>query len=378
MNNLNTLNLAIALISRPSITPKDSGCQSLVAERLKKIGFTIESLRFGEVDNLWARRGQNAPLFVFAGHTDVVSVGQVEKWKFPPFEPTISDGLLYGRGAADMKGGIAAMVTACEQFVADYPHHRGSIAFLLTSDEEGKAVDGTVKVINHLESRNEKIDWCLLGEPSSTQFLGDVVHSGRRGSLNGFLTIHGIQGHTAYPQLADNPIHRFAPVLSQLCQKDWGQSNAHFPATTFQISNIRAGDGTTNVIPNDLEVIFNFRYNTDFTDGDLKSQIVDFLDSFKLNYSIRWELSGIPFLTAEGKLLTATQESIKEHCGFETRISTGGGTSDGRFIAPTGAQVLELGHVNSTIHKINECIKVEDLDKLSQIYQSILRKLLVE
>jgi len=378
MNESACLDLAIDLISRPSITPEDSGCQTLIAERLKKIDFNIKHLRFNGVDNLWARHGQTSPLFVFAGHTDVVPVGELGKWKFPPFNPTIHNGLLYGRGAADMKGGIATMVVACEQFIAKYPEHKGSIAFLLTSDEEGKATDGTIKVIKYLQERNEKIDWCLLGEPSSAKRLGDVIYSGRRGSLNAYLTIHGIQGHTAYPELADNPIHRFAPVLADLCQKTWGKGNAFFPQSSFQISNIRAGSGATNVIPNDLEVVFNFRYSTEFTDADLKSQITDLLNNFKLKYSLKWELSGMPFLTKKGKLISAAQEAIKESCGYETKLSTGGGTSDGRFIAPTGVQVIELGHINSTIHKINECVKVANLDKLSHIYQRILEKLFIE
>jgi len=378
MNEFATVDLAIDLISRPSLTPEDAGCQILIAERLQKLGFEIEHLRFGQVNNLWARRGQTAPLFVFAGHTDVVPVGQVETWKFLPFVPTIHDGLLYGRGAADMKGGIAAMVTACEHFVTEHPEHKGSIGFLLTSDEEGKAIDGTIKVINHLQKRNEKIDWCLLGEPSSAKRLGDVIHSGRRGSLNGYLTIHGTQGHIAFPQLADNPIHRFVPVLLHLCEKQWDQGNAFFPQTSFQVSNIQAGTGATNVIPSDLEVIFNFRYSTEFTDVDLKSQVADLLDNFGLKYTLKWELSGAPFLTKTGELISATQESIKEICGYETKLSTSGGTSDGRFIAPTGAQVIELGHINETIHKINECVKVTDLDRLSHIYQRILKKLLIE
>jgi len=377
MNESATLDLAIELIRRPSLTPEDAGCQTLVAERLEKLGFKIEHLRFGEVNNLWARRGQTAPLFAFAGHTDVVPAGELNQWKFPPFTPTIHDGLLYGRGAADMKGGVAAMVTACEHFIAEYPEHKGSIGFLLTSDEEGKATNGTIKVIKYLQARNEKIDWCLLGEPSSAKQLGDVIHSGRRGSLNAYLTIHGIQGHIAYPQMADNPVHRFASVLSHLCEKQWDQGNAFFPPTSFQVSNIHAGTGAPNVIPSDLEVVFNFRYSTEFTDADLKSQITDLFDKFDLKYTLKWELSGAPFLTQEGELIRAVKESIKESCGYETKLSTSGGTSDGRFIAPSGAQVVELGHVNATIHKINECIKITNLDKLSQIYQDILKKLLI-
>jgi succinyl-diaminopimelate desuccinylase len=368
-----TLDLAIELINRPSITPNDAGCQPVIAKRLQALGFTIEHLRFGQVDNLWARHGDAAPLFVFAGHTDVVPTGPENHWQFPPFTATLHQGLLYGRGAADMKGSLAAMVTACERFIAEHPQHKGSIAFLLTSDEEGPAVDGTIKVINYLQQKGEKIDWCLVGEPSSTERLGDIVKNGRRGSLNGQLIIHGVQGHVAYPFRADNPIHRFAPVLKTLCETQWDQGNDFFPPTSFQITNIKAGTGADNVIPEDLELLFNFRYSTEVTHTQLQEQVEALLDGLK--YTLTWRHSGLPFLTTPGELVTATQQAIYEVCGYETRLSTAGGTSDGRFIAPTGAQVIELGPNNTTIHKINECVSVDELDSLSIIYQRVLEKL---
>ncbi len=371
-----TLELAIDLISRASVTPNDAGCQALIAERLEKLGFTIEHLRFGEVDNLWARHGTTAPLFVFAGHTDVVPTGRIENWQFPPFEPTIDNGLLYGRGAADMKGSIAAMLTACERFITENPQHKGSIAFLITSDEEGPGIDGTVKVIEHLESKGEKIDWCLVGEPSSTDRLGDVVKNGRRGSLIGSLTIKGLQGHIAYPHFAENPIHKAAPILKILCETEWDQGNDFFPATSFQISNINAGTGAENVIPGELEILFNFRYNTEVTHTQLQQQVTKLLNEYGLKYNLAWRHSGLPFLTQPGELVAATVESIKNVCGYEATLSTAGGTSDGRFIAPTGAQVIEVGPLNNTIHKVNECVSVEDLDKLSEIYQAIIKQLL--
>jgi succinyl-diaminopimelate desuccinylase len=371
-----TLDLAIELLSRPSITPNDAGCQRLIAERLQPLNFTIEPLRFGETDNLWARHGYTAPLLVLAGHTDVVPTGPLDAWRFPPFTPTLQEGLLYGRGAADMKGSLAALVTASERFVTAHPHHPGSIALLLTSDEEGPAIDGTIKVINHLQKRNEQINWCLVGEPTSVERLGDVVKNGRRGSLHGLLTIHGIQGHVAYPDLADNPIHRFAPVLQRLCQTKWDQGNQFFPPTNFQISNLHAGIGADNVIPGDLEILFNFRYSTEVTHTQLQNWVTTVLDESKLKYSLTWRHSGPPFLTAEGELLEAARQTIEEICGYDTQLSTSGGTSDGRFIAPTGAQVLEIGPLNTTIHKINECVSIEDLDTLSSIYQRIIEKLL--
>ncbi|MEK8017764.1 MAG: succinyl-diaminopimelate desuccinylase [Candidatus Parabeggiatoa sp.] len=372
-----TLELAIELISRPSITPNDAGCQALIAKRLQTLDFNIENLRFGEVDNLWARRGQTAPLFVFAGHTDVVPTGPEEQWQFPPFSPTQDQGFLYGRGAADMKSSIAAMITACERFIAAHPQHNGSIAFLITSDEEGPGVDGTVKVIKTLQARNEQIDWCLVGEPSSTERLGDVVKNGRRGSLNGVLTIHGVQGHVAYPHLAENPIHRFAPVLKTLCETQWDEGNDFFPATSFQITNFNAGTGADNVIPGDLEVLFNFRYSSELTHTQLQEQVTTLLDKHGLNYTLTWRHSGPPYLTTPGTLVKATEQAISEVCGYETTLSTSGGTSDGRFIAPTGAEVIEIGPLNRTIHKINECVSIEDIDTLSALYQRILEKLLI-
>ncbi len=370
-----TTDLAIELISRPSITPNDHGCQALISARLQNIGFKIESLKFGEVDNLWATHGNSAPLFVFAGHTDVVPSGPESKWQFPPFTPTIYNGNLYGRGAADMKGSVAAMTTACERFILKHPQHKGSIAFLLTSDEEGPAIDGTVKVIKYLQEQNKQIDWCIVGEPSSEEKLCDTIKNGRRGSLNGQLIIHGIQGHVAYPHKADNPIHRFAPILQKLCDIEWDQGNEFFPATSLQITNINAGTGADNVIPGDLEIIFNFRYSTQVTHIQLQEQIISLLDS--LNYTLTWRHSGPPFLTQPDILVTATQKAIQTVCGYTTELSTSGGTSDGRFIAPTGAQVIEVGPINATIHKINEYVNIEELDKLSIIYQLILENLLV-
>lgn len=371
-----TTELAKALIAQRSVTPEDANCQPMLIERLERHGFLIEPLRFGEVENLWARRGNQAPLFVFAGHTDVVPSGPEERWQTPPFVPTIKDGMLYGRGAADMKGSIAAFTVACERFVTDHPDHKGSIAYLITSDEEGPAVNGTVKVVEHLEARNEKIDWCLVGEPSSTDRVGDIVKNGRRGSLNAVLTVKGIQGHVAYPHLASNPVHTASPALAELCAIEWDQGNEFFPPTSFQVSNIHAGTGVTNVIPGTLEVVFNFRFSTEQTSESLQKKVEAILNKHQLEYEIEWNLSGNPFLTAEGKLIEATQKAIKETTGYETELSTSGGTSDGRFIAPTGAQVVELGPLNATIHKIDECVSVEDLDKLTDIYYKILQNLL--
>jgi succinyl-diaminopimelate desuccinylase len=371
-----TLDLTLDLISRPSVTPIDADCQTIMAERLAKIGFHIEKMRFGDVDNLWARRGSSAPLFCFAGHTDVVPTGDLDKWSSAPFTPEIRDGQLYGRGTADMKSALAAMVVACERFVVDHPNHHGSVAFLITSDEEGPSINGTVKVIAALEARNEKIQWCLVGEPSSTTKLGDVIKNGRRGSLNGILTVHGKQGHVAYPHLADNPIHRAAPVITELSNEVWDLGNAFFPATTFQISNLSSGTGANNVIPADINIVFNFRFSTELTAEQLKTRTHAILDKHNLKYTLDWSLSGQPFLTAEGELVAAAQTAIREHVGIETTLSTSGGTSDGRFIAPTGAQVLELGVLNATIHQINEHVDVASLEPLTDIYQSILTKLL--
>jgi succinyl-diaminopimelate desuccinylase len=376
----NTLELTKELISRDSVTPEDKGCQLLLAERLSAIGFEIEHLRFGQegnwTDNLWARRGKTGPVFAFAGHTDVVPPGPTDAWQSSPFEPTIRDGLLYGRGAADMKGSIAAMVTACERFVASHPNHTGSLAFLITSDEEGPAHGGTVKVIETLEARGEKIDWCLVGEPSSTDKVGDVVKNGRRGSLNGHLTIKGQQGHIAYPHLAENPIHLLAPVLSTLCQMEWDQGNEDFPPTSFQISNLNSGTGVTNVIPGNADLIFNFRYSTESTHEQLQHQVESVLDDAGLDYDLVWSLSGKPFRTASGPLVDSAKSAIHAVTGYETALSTSGGTSDGRFIAPTGAQVVELGPINATIHQIDECVSVEGLDTLSIIYENLLENLL--
>ncbi len=371
-----TLDLTKDLISRPSVTPEDFGCQQLLADRLERIGFTIEHLRFGDTDNIWARRGTQSPVFAFAGHTDVVPTGPEENWTSPPFEPVIRDGLLYGRGTADMKGSIAAFVTACERFIADHDDHQGSIAFLITSDEEGPATGGTVKVIETLEARGEKIDWCLVGEPSSTNKVGDIVKNGRRGSMNGYLTINGKQGHIAYPHLADNPIHLLTPALTELCNIEWDQGNADFPPTSFQVSNLNAGTGVTNVIPGTADVIFNFRYSTEVTHDQLQQRVETLLDSHGLNYNLKWEVSGKPFRTASGALVDATKSAIKTITGNDTELSTSGGTSDGRFIAPTGAQVIELGPLNATIHQIDECVSVADLDVLSDIYQALLENLL--
>jgi len=372
-----TLELAKDLISRRSVTPEDAGCQALLSERLTGLGFSTEPMRFGEVDNLWLRRGKDGPVFCFAGHTDVVPTGPENKWQHPPFDVVVDEGMLYGRGAADMKGSIAAFVTACERFIASHPQHKGSIAFLITSDEEGPAKDGTVRVVETLEARGEKIDWCLVGEPTSTARVGDVVKNGRRGSLNGKLMVKGVQGHVAYPHLADNPVHRAAPALAELAAIEWDQGNAFFPPTSFQISNINAGTGATNIIPGELEVVFNFRFSTEQTDTGLRQQVEAILAKHGLDYELEWSLSGNPFLTPAGALLDATQAAIETVCGYTPEINTAGGTSDGRFIAPTGAQVLELGPLNATIHKVNECVSVADLDTLSAIYEAILERLLL-
>jgi succinyl-diaminopimelate desuccinylase len=376
MSDSETIQLAKDLIARESVTPQDAGCQALLAERLAALGFEIEHLRFNEVDNLWARYGRQSPLFVFAGHTDVVPTGPLSEWTTHPFQPTIYEEMLYGRGAADMKSSIAAMITATERFLASRNTINGSIGFLITSDEEGPAVDGTVKVVEQLQQRHEKIDWCLVGEPSSTAKVGDVIKNGRRGSLGGKLTIYGQQGHVAYPHLAQNPIHLTMPALTQLCAMEWDQGNDFFPPTTFQISNVHAGTGATNVIPGEVVVDFNFRFSTETTDAAIMQKVAGVLDSFDFRYRIDWTLSGQPFLTPKGELVDAAMHAIKSVCGYKPELSTSGGTSDGRFIAPTGAQVLELGPVNATIHKINECVNVNELEKLTQIYEKILAELL--
>jgi succinyl-diaminopimelate desuccinylase len=373
-----TLSLTQALIQQASVTPEDLACQALLSERLSAIGFNCESMRFGEVDNLWARRGSNGPLFTFAGHTDVVPTGPVTNWTHPPFDATVVGDTLYGRGAADMKGSIAAMVTACERFVANHPEHQGSIAFLITSDEEGPATDGTIKVIETLEQRNEKIDWCLVGEPSSTDRVGDIVKNGRRGSMNGYLTVKGKQGHIAYPHLANNPIHLLSPALTELCAIEWDQGNEDFPPTSFQVSNLNSGTGATNVIPGTAEVVFNFRFSTEVTDAELKQRVEAVLNKHQLDYSLEWQVSGQPFRTAKGELLDAVKLAVKSVTGYDTTLSTSGGTSDGRFIAPTGAQVIELGPLNATIHQVDEHVSINDLDTLSAIYESILLNLLTK
>ena len=371
-----TLQLASDLIARRSVTPDDDGCQQLMMERLGAAGFNNEPLRFGDVDNFWSRRGTEKPVFCFAGHTDVVPTGPETKWEHAPFEPLIKDGMLYGRGAADMKGSLACMIIAVERFVAKHPNHKGSIAFLITSDEEGPAHNGTVKVVETLEARNEKIDMCLVGEPSSTNLVGDVIKNGRRGSLGAVLKVKGIQGHVAYPHLSKNPIHVAAPALAELAAEKWDNGNDFFPATSFQISNINGGTGATNVIPGELEVVFNFRFSTELTADILKERTEAILDKHGLDYEIQWNLSGQPFLTAAGALVEASVDAIRAITGRETELSTAGGTSDGRFIAPTGAQVLELGPCNDTIHKVDECIKAEDLNVLTDIYERLLENLL--
>ncbi|MEJ2530188.1 MAG: succinyl-diaminopimelate desuccinylase [Halioglobus sp.] len=372
-----TLELCCDLIRRASVTPEDGGCQALMMARLEKLGFDCTPLPFGEVSNFWAERGTSGPILVFAGHTDVVPPGPVDAWDSPPFEPTLRDGVLYGRGAADMKGSLAAMVVACEAFVAAHPDHPGRIGFLITSDEEGPAVDGTVRVLEYLRNRGQAIDWCLVGEPSSSEQLGDVIKNGRRGSLNAVLTVRGVQGHIAYPQLADNPIHRALPALAALTAEVWDEGNSFFPPTSLQISNIAGGTGATNVIPGELEVVFNFRFSTEVSDAELRERTETLLRLHELDYSIEWSLSGQPFLTPGGDLVDATVESIRRETGLGTQLSTAGGTSDGRFIAPTGAQVVELGPVNRTIHKLNEAVVATDLPRLAAIYRGILERLLL-
>ncbi len=371
-----TLELTQELIRRPSVTPDDAGCLELIADRLAAIGFTVERMDFGEVSNLWARRGSLAPLLVLAGHTDVVPPGPAERWESPPFEPTIRDGMLYGRGAADMKSGVAAMVTACEAFIAEHPDHRGSIAFLLTSDEEGPAIDGTARVVEALKARGESIDWCLLGEPSCDKTLGDTAKNGRRGSLNVHLRINGVQGHVAYPHKADNPVHRFAPVLAELAATEWDQGNQFFPPTSFQVANLNAGTGADNVIPGHLDAQANWRYSTEQSVEGLQQRLTECLRKHGVEYEATWKSSGHPFITQPGELTAALRDAVREECQLECALSTSGGTSDGRFIAPTGAQVVEFGPVNATIHKINECVAVEDLETLFRVYRRVLQNLL--
>jgi len=372
----NTLELAQALIARRSLTPDDAGCQEILTERLKKLGFSVEHMRFGNVDNFWARKGDAGPVACFAGHTDVVPTGPVEQWHSEPFTPTIRDGMLYGRGAADMKTSLAAFITAIEGFLAAHPDHAGSIALLITSDEEGVAVDGTVKVVEALRARNEAIDYCIVGEPTCVAKLGDTVKNGRRGSLSGALTVKGIQGHIAYPHLAKNPIHLAAPAIAELAAMTWDEGNEYFPPTTWQISNIQGGTGATNVIPGTVEVLFNFRFSTASTVDGLKQKVHAVLDRHGLEYDLDWELSGKPYLTPRGTLVEAIAAAIKSVTGADTELSTSGGTSDGRFIADICPQVVELGPLNATIHKLNECVAVADIEPLKEIYMQTLVNLL--
>lgn len=398
-----TLDFSIELMSRDSVTPDDKGCQDILAERLSAVGFNNEFMYFGdknadpkdddvEVKNLWARRGTAEPVVCFAGHTDVVPSGDASRWTYPPFEPTVADGFLWGRGAADMKTGIAAFTIATENFVKNHPNHKGSIALLITADEEGVAKNGTVKVVEALEARGEKITHCLVGEPSSTNTLGDVVKNGRRGSLGAVLTVTGKQGHVAYPHLANNPIHAVAPALAEFVQAKWDNGNDYFPATSLQISNINSGTGATNVIPETVEVVFNFRFSTETSEEELKAKTHAIFDKYfdnnnddplSASYHIDWKLSGYPFLTpidngTAGEFVSACQTAIKDITGIQTELSTSGGTSDGRFIAPTGANVIELGVRNATIHQVDEKVEVDDLGKLAQIYERILERLLLD
>lgn len=371
------IQLAKELISRPSISPDDQGCQALLTERLNKIGFTVEPMPFGNTLNFWASRGSKGPTLAFAGHTDVVPAGNSEHWQTPPFTPMIINQHLYGRGAADMKGSVAAMVVAAERFVAKHPNHQGRLAFLITSDEEAAAVDGTVKVVETLMARNEPVDYCLVGEPSSQSFLGDFVKNGRRGSITANLTIIGTQGHVAYPHLADNPIHRATAFLQELTTTIWDEGNTYFPATTLQIANIQAGTGASNVIPGELFVQFNFRFSTELTDTQIRDRVTEMLARHGLEYKLDWSLSGQPFLTDKGELVTATLQAIHELTGRNAELSTSGGTSDGRFIALMGTQVIELGPLNATIHKVDECVSVSDLQQLAIIYERIMELLIL-
>ena len=372
-----TLELCCELIRKPSVTPEDAGCQALMIERLQALNFNCTELPCGDVSNFWAEHGDQGPLLVFAGHTDVVPPGPASRWSNPPFEPTVIDGILFGRGSADMKGSLAAMLIACEEFLAEQPNHAGRIGFLITSDEEGPAVDGTVKVLDYLRERGESIDWCVVGEPASSATLGDAIKNGRRGSLGATLTVRGVQGHIAYPHLADNPIHRLLPALHALTSEVWDEGNAFFPATSMQVSNIKGGNGVTNIIPGEVEVVFNFRFSTEVSDEELRQRTASILEAHGLDYVIQWNLSGQPFLTPNGKLLDAAIASVLEVTGKAPELSTAGGTSDGRFIAPTGAQVVEVGPVNATIHKIDEQVLVSDLPRLAAIYKGILTRLLL-
>ncbi|KAF0815274.1 Succinyl-diaminopimelate desuccinylase [Andreprevotia sp. IGB-42] len=376
LNDDPTLALTIQLLKQASVTPDDANCQQIMAARLAKLGFKIEPMRFGDVDNLWARLGDSGPVLMFAGHTDVVPTGPLDRWHSDPFKPDLRDGHLFGRGAADMKASLAAFVTACEAFVARHPQPKGSIAFLITSDEEGPAHDGTVKVVEALKARGEAIDYCIVGEPTSAEVFGDTIKNGRRGSLSGHLSVHGVQGHIAYPHLAKNPIHLLAPALAELANTEWDKGNAYFPPTTWQVSNIHGGTGATNVIPGTVEVLFNFRFSTENTADTLKAKVHALLDAHGFEYEINWSLSGEPFLTGEGELTQAIKAAVKDVTGSEPQLNTTGGTSDGRFIAKHCAQVVEFGPINKTIHKLNECVAVEDVPKLAQVYLGVLERLI--
>lgn len=373
-----TLELALDLISRPSVTPEDAGCQDLMIERLEKIGFKIERMPFGDVKNFYAKRGTQGPNLCFAGHTDVVPTGPEAEWKVSPFKPEIVDGILYGRGAADMKGSLASMIIAVENFVAEHPNHDGQISFLITSDEEGPFVDGTTRVVDALIARQEKVDWCIVGEPSSTKTVGDIIKNGRRGSFSGDVTIYGKQGHVAYPHLAINPIHLAAPALAEFATTKWDDGNEFFPPTSFQVSNIHSGTGATNVVPGALKAQFNYRFSSELTFDDLKEKALGILDKHNLKYDIEWTYNGLPFLTKPGELVDAMVDAIQTTVNITPELSTSGGTSDGRFIAKMGTQVVELGPVNATIHQINECVEAESLNQLSLIYQRILTNLMAK
>ncbi|SMF06582.1 succinyl-diaminopimelate desuccinylase [Pseudogulbenkiania subflava] len=373
----NTLMLTEELIRLDSVTPNDAGCQERMIARLEAVGFTVERMRHGDVDNFWARRGTSGPVVCFAGHTDVVPTGPLDKWDSHPFEPTIRNGYLFGRGAADMKASLAAFITSIERFVAQHPDHPGSIALLITSDEEGSAIDGTVRVVDALEARGELIDYCIVGEPTSNHVLGDTIKNGRRGSLSGHLIVHGIQGHIAYPHLAKNPVHLIAPALAELAAEEWDQGNHHFPPTSWQVSNVHAGTGATNIIPGTCEVKFNFRFSTEHTAETLKDRVHQILDAHGLAYELHWTLSGNPFLTEEGALTRALERSIKQVMGVEAELSTTGGTSDGRFIKRIARELAEFGPVNASIHKLNECVEVHAIERLSDIYEAALKNLLL-
>ena len=376
-NKHETIALMQELIRRPSITPDDAGCQEIIAARLSAIGFDCESMQFGEVQNLWARRGDTGPVLCFAGHTDVVPPGPDGSWQSDPFDPVEVDGLLFGRGSADMKSGLAAMIVALERFIAAHPNHEGSLAMLITSDEEGRARDGTLKVMETLKKRGESIDWCVLGEPTSQESLGDIVRIGRRGSLSGMLKVKGVQGHVAYPQLADNPIRRFAPVLFELHEIEWDQGNDNFPPTSFQVVDIQSGLGFPNVTPAELTARFNFRYSTEWDHKRLQARVQELFDAHDIDYELNWHLSGEPFLTRPGKLIDAVVQTVEEACGNTPKLSTGGGTSDGRFISPAGTDVVELGPVNESIHKVDEHVRIDDVIALTSMYERITELLLL-